>query len=697
MKFEEKYVNELEELKSDEEKILLFYDALTVSEDNSAENCLNLSKFLLDYCDENRLFRAKSLVLYYYGWICIDLGDFEKTIEIFISMNELVEKIDYTKGRLYSYNALLSAYCTVGEYSLSKEYGKRGIKLAKNSDREMYIKMLVNLAITNIERKDFEDAIEILLYVDKITLESDENIYVALNKAKAEAYYYLNRLNDASEAVDKALNYSFKSNNDSFKPEMYKLKGMINAKKGNYAEAEKNFKTGLKFGEKIGFHFENLKVIQEWSKLRLLQNKDEKFLNMQNYLKQEGYIGKYRDIVYNSALSLYEYYGTLNNNEKALEYLEELLRIDESKEICDFEHMQNNEINCKNDFDIDIKPILYDVGGILTKFGNSILSELRIENLRATLNEEVREIVNCSDVGLAYLDDETRNLVLFSYDQNNDMSAIIKSIDDERCLMSKVFNKKRALLLNNKSEEYGNYVRGIKSQEKDFLRFESVMLIPIIFEKKAYGMIVVQAHEKNAFTYKDLNILKSIASYSGIALVNAMKYEKLEQIAMYDSLTGFLTRREILKLGEELKWFETDENHELNNKIYIGMIDIDNFKIVNDSYGHIAGDVLLKLVSKTIMKNVRTEDNVGRYGGDEFLIISTDISKSDMYAMLERVRKQVENALYEVNDEVKIHVTLSIGLHEIREEEKEFIESVDFADKILYKVKKECKNKVHML
>jgi diguanylate cyclase (GGDEF)-like protein len=117
------------------------------------------------------------------------------------------------------------------------------------------------------------------------------------------------------------------------------------------------------------------------------------------------------------------------------------------------------------------------------------------------------------------------------------------------------------------------------------------------------------------------------------------------------------------------------------------MADLDFFKKVNDNLGHVVGDDILKLFASIISNNIRKDDWVARYGGDEFLICLHDADKDVAYEISERIRKNTQN-----NDETfkkyNLKLAASFGIYTIEEGEKDYLEAIKKADEKLYKAKK---------
>ena len=189
-------------------------------------------------------------------------------------------------------------------------------------------------------------------------------------------------------------------------------------------------------------------------------------------------------------------------------------------------------------------------------------------------------------------------------------------------------------------------------------------------------------------------IIAPVTSWSIIGLM--IKVQKLEeahrQQATYDDLTGLLTRRAFLNQGEALLKFCLRNNQSFS----LALLDLDNFKLINDLYGHGGGDEALKTFAKIMAAEMRASDLVGRLGGEEFAIVLPDSTVSDALTVLERVRKATEYSETKYLDAV-ISYTVSVGLAGVQDEPKiSFATLIKQADDALYQAKAKGRNLIVM-
>lgn len=188
--------------------------------------------------------------------------------------------------------------------------------------------------------------------------------------------------------------------------------------------------------------------------------------------------------------------------------------------------------------------------------------------------------------------------------------------------------------------------------------------------------------------YEEGQIIGAIELFSDektpTALLNDI--ENLKILAMTDQLTGIANRRYLESfLSNKLKELE-----EFNTSFGLAMIDIDHFKSVNDTYGHDTGDIALQMASRSLMNAVRSTDLVGRWGGDEFLIIFSAVGIEQLKQIAERMRMLVETSLVQRGD-TNIHLTVSIGTVFVETPtSKERI--IQLADQLMYQSKQKGRN-----
>jgi diguanylate cyclase (GGDEF)-like protein len=226
----------------------------------------------------------------------------------------------------------------------------------------------------------------------------------------------------------------------------------------------------------------------------------------------------------------------------------------------------------------------------------------------------------------------------------------------------------------------------VNSTLTQFLPSE-VVIEPILY--KSIPIAVVLLAKADAFDPDNLRKMPIFTQSLAVALHNAFDHEQLQKLAALDPLTGVLNRRfGMVRLHEEYA-------RSVRKDIPLGviMLDIDHFKMINDTYGHVAGDRVLKNLAFQIRQGMRDGDVLMRYGGEEFVLILPGAAKGDTFAVAERIRHIVTENKTTYGDS-SIQITISAGCDAFPETPiKEESELIKNADKAMYRSKHSGRNR----
>lgn len=166
-------------------------------------------------------------------------------------------------------------------------------------------------------------------------------------------------------------------------------------------------------------------------------------------------------------------------------------------------------------------------------------------------------------------------------------------------------------------------------------------------------------------------------------------YNNLIENSILDGMTGLVSHKMFMErlVGEVARAKRHDE------KLTLLFLDLDKFKRINDTYGHLFGDLVIKETADIIKHNVRTHDTVGRYGGEEFSVILVNTEKSDCMITVERIRKNIAEHKFQ-NSEINERMTISIGMAEFPTDSEDSRGLIHYADEKMYEVKKAGGNKI---
>jgi diguanylate cyclase (GGDEF)-like protein len=213
--------------------------------------------------------------------------------------------------------------------------------------------------------------------------------------------------------------------------------------------------------------------------------------------------------------------------------------------------------------------------------------------------------------------------------------------------------------------------------------------VPLYLYGGCEGVLAVQSRTADAFSAEHQRLLQSIALQVAAALQNAHLYE----MAMVDGLTGLFVRRYFDARIEE----EIERARRYGQGFSVVMMDVDDFKALNDAHGHQAGDRVLRQVAAAVKANMRGVDTASRYGGEEIALILPRTEMVSAYNQAERIRAAIEQGRVATEDGEVIAVTASFGIAAYPESGASTAdELVQRADRALYRAKKTGKNRVEL-
>lgn len=223
--------------------------------------------------------------------------------------------------------------------------------------------------------------------------------------------------------------------------------------------------------------------------------------------------------------------------------------------------------------------------------------------------------------------------------------------------------------------------------QSDASNVNSLLCLPLIVKDEAIGIInISNKKDKNLFNQDDLDFMGALANQAAIAISNAQLYK----LAITDSLTKLYIRRHFEYLLDN----EIKRSNRYRHDLTLLMMDIDNFKSINDNYGHQMGDEMLRHISEVILTTVRKIDMPSRYGGEEFAIILPETQKENSKKIAERLRKKISNIIIRTKDKKEVSPTISIGIASYPMDTEEKEDLIGFADQALYFAKNSGKNRV---
>lgn len=304
-----------------------------------------------------------------------------------------------------------------------------------------------------------------------------------------------------------------------------------------------------------------------------------------------------------------------------------------------------------------------DIGTMVTFVLENICKITKFQNGMIVLKEDKGYVVKAI---LGYKANELKNITLFDLEQDVYFKKIIEGND-------------LVILANVEMRVYG-----IDRSFKSFIGF------PIAFHEKNIGIIVLYSEIIENSNGDQYEILYNFTGQVGIAIENARLFNQVEKMATIDGLTGAYNRTHFLKLSES----SIEEHRDSKRVLSLMMLDIDYFKKINDTYGHLVGDKVLQQLVTTVKRELNENCIMGRYGGEEFLVLLKDTNLELALDIAEKLRAKIESMKVEINKDSFVKFTISIGVANTKEYISMTSQLIGKADQALYISKQNGRNQV---
>lgn len=309
-----------------------------------------------------------------------------------------------------------------------------------------------------------------------------------------------------------------------------------------------------------------------------------------------------------------------------------------------------------------------------------ISAELGLETLLWLIAPRAIELMNGVAMAL-YLHNPDTDILEIAITMGDNQPPLEPFCKRGQGLPGQVWEKREPVLL----EEY----RTGRTDQFHRSMWGKVAGVPMVWGSEFIGVLFVFSDV--SFGRSDLKLLGLFGSHAAASIRNARMHRKLHELAITDGLTGIFNRHHFFELAEAA--FGNARRYNL--PISALMMDLDYFKQVNDTYGHLAGDEVLRVSIQRCARIIRETDTFGRYGGEEFAMILPETDLQGALVLAERLRQAVSKEPV-IIDETKILVTASFGVATLTEATTTLQQLLNHADQALYRAKQNGRNCVSL-
>jgi len=317
----------------------------------------------------------------------------------------------------------------------------------------------------------------------------------------------------------------------------------------------------------------------------------------------------------------------------------------------------------------------------------ALMHEVMLDGMRATNPVELMDAVIARisrRLGYQYIaillyDDVSESLVLRAQrGYASEYDGLSLSVHGRVGAVVRAFRTRHAVCVQDAATSTF-YLHGIPGGQSD-------AALPLMAAGKVIGVLNLESKRKNAFSHEDLRNLMPLAASVGLLLASMKMKQLLREQALLDGLTGAQNRRAMNDIVRE----EMERARRHDRDVSLIMMDVDEFKVINDRLGHVEGDRVLEGLADVLRLSLRTSDKIIRYGGDEFLLILPETSRQAAELLMERLRAALETKV--VTELGPVDVSAGIASYQ---GDPEAGDLVQLADKRMYEEK--ARHRAHLL
>jgi diguanylate cyclase (GGDEF)-like protein len=318
---------------------------------------------------------------------------------------------------------------------------------------------------------------------------------------------------------------------------------------------------------------------------------------------------------------------------------------------------------------------------VFQELGKALTSSLQLDQVLRTIMEKIDEFLSPDNWSLLLLD-ETKKELYFELA----VGKASQALKDVRIQMGQgiagwVAENGEAVVVPDTSKDTRFFD---KVDEKTKMETQSIVAVPVKFRGTCLGVIeLINCFGPDGFDARDLNLLEALADFAAIALENARHVKRIHELTITDDCTTLYNARHMGFILET----EIYRSQRYNYEFSIVFIDLDHFKQVNDTHGHLIGSKLLAEIGNALKSHCRLIDFAFRYGGDEFVILLPQTSKDNALNVARRLHKLIRETPWLEQVGLKARITPSIGVASYPVDSRTKEGLLHLADEAMYLVK----------
>jgi len=316
---------------------------------------------------------------------------------------------------------------------------------------------------------------------------------------------------------------------------------------------------------------------------------------------------------------------------------------------------------------------------------------LDIEKIATVCVRDIANLVSAKFASLYILDEATGILHLQKYNHPFLINKIVSLNQTPPSPMVMAVRSKQLIQVQNIDLHNKPVIKRSQRAFADHYTTSNCLIAPLICQERVVGVLnLADKAVGDGFLREDIALIELFSQLIGASIGNIKLFEKTQRQATTDGLTGLANHKTFYEVLEKELW----RSRRYGGQISVIMIDVDNLKKVNDTYGHRAGDKIILEISRRIKACIRQIDTAARYGGDEFAVILPNTALSDAVIVAERMLNAVSNSpIMWKKEQITLSISIGVGQYDAQCSPEDITSR---SDQALYKAKQAGKNTVRI-
>ena len=325
---------------------------------------------------------------------------------------------------------------------------------------------------------------------------------------------------------------------------------------------------------------------------------------------------------------------------------------------------------------------------VFHELGKALTSSLQLDQVLRTIMEKINEVLRPDTWSLLLMDQDKDELYFQIATGKGAESLKDVRIKVGQGLAGWVAQTGEAVVVRDTAKD-SRFFGQVDAKTK--METRSIVAVPVRFRDQCLGVIeLINSIGPEGFSARDLALLEALADYAAIAIENARHVQRIHELTITDDCTSLYNARHLNFMLDT----EIYRSHRYAFEFSLIFIDLDHFKSVNDTHGHLMGSKLLAEIGQAIKDKCRLIDLAFRYGGDEFVVLLPQTSKENALGVARRLHKLIREAVWLKDTGIDAHVTASVGVAAYPSDSRTKAELLHLADEAMYLVKNTTRDSV---